>query len=307
MERIALLIKETPFVEDDNFFRFLPKLLARGFQVDVLFIDTLRMQANQVEANGCPGVTNLDIGAEWPTQTFMRLDHDLVWLLGLGDRATFLDKLQLLFVVSQQTRLINSPNAIMHLKSKYLLASQSLFQVPETHADTRAEPLIRIIENKGGDWILKPPAGSLGQDVFKVSAGDHDIKERVEQVFAGSTGFAMLQQYLPEIERGEKRVLIAGGKVINQYHRLAGTDHRTNLTQGGVAKPCELSPEEHNLCTELAGYLLRQGGWFCGVDLVFPWVIEVNVINPGGIGTIDDLTGVDWSGDVVNAVLAARP
>ena len=122
-----------------------------------------------------------------------------------------------------------------------------------------------------------------------------------------STGFAMLQQYLPEIERGEKRVLIAGGKVINQYQRLAGTDHRTNLAQGGVAESCELSPEEHDLCTELAGYLLQHGGWFCGVDLVFPWLIEVNVINPGGIVTIDDLTGVDWSGDVVDAVLAARP
>jgi len=307
MKRIALLIKQTPFVEDDNFLRFLPALKQHGYSVDLLSVDSLRLNNNQVEAAGSLDVPLLSAGDKWPAPEFQVLDHDLVWLLGLGERATFLDKFQLLQVVSRATRLINSPDAIMHLKSKYLLAAQNEFQVPETFADTSADHLADIISNKGGDWILKPPAGSLGQDVYRVSSDDKNIHELLERIFAGSTGYAMLQRYLPEIEQGEKRVLMAGGKVISQYRRMTESGQTTNLAQGATAEACELTREEQALCERLAGYLLKEGAWFCGVDLAFPWLIEVNVINPGGIVTIDGLTGRDWSPEVVDAVLAALP
>jgi glutathione synthase len=55
----------------------------------------------------------------------------------------------------------------------------------------------------------------------------------------------------------------------------------------------------------LAEQILSKGAWFAGVDLVYPWLIEVNVINPGGITTIDELTGCDLSAKVVEAVLTA--
>ena len=307
MKRIALLIKETPFVEDDNFLRFLPALKERGYGVDILFVDTLRLSNNRVEASGCLDVSHLAKGDPWPTSMSKVLDHDLIWLLGLGERATFLDKFQLLYVVSRTMTLINSTDAIMHLKSKYLLAAQDVFQVPETFADTKADHLADIITRKGGDWILKPPAGSLGQDVYRVRSDDKNIHDLMERIFKGSTGYAMLQRYLPEIEQGEKRVLMAGGRVISQYRRLAESGQTTNLAQGAIAEACALSGEEQALCERLAGYLMREGGWFCGVDLAFPWLIEVNVINPGGIVTIDGLTGRDWSPEVVNSVLANMP
>lgn len=307
MKRIALLIKETSFVEDDNFLRFLPALQERGYGVDILFVDTLRLNKNKVEAAGCLDASLLSIGDQWPAPVFQVLDHDLVWLLGLGERTTFLDKLQLLYVVSRTTTLINSTDAIMHLKSKYLLAAQDVFQVPETFADTSADRLIDIINAGSGEWILKPPAGSLGQDVYRVRSGDKDIQELLARIFDGSSGYAMLQRYLPEIEQGEKRVLMAGGRVISQYRRLAESGQTTNLAQGATAEACELTREEQALCEHLAGYLLKEGAWFCGVDLAFPWLIEVNVINPGGIVTIDGLTGRDWSPEVVDSVLAALP
>lgn len=306
MKRIALLIKETPVVDDDNFRRFIPPLLNLGFSVDVLFIDSLRLAENRLEAQGFNCKLPLPVGSEWPPRQYLTINHPIVWLLGLGDRHTFLDKYQLLHVIETQATLINSTSAIMHLKSKYLLAAQAEFMVPETHADNRPEALLQIIENKGGDWILKPPAGSLGEGVQKISADNGELAHIVQKACAGS-GYTMLQRYLPEIEKGEKRVIIAGGEVITQYLRRPGPDHRTNLSQGGQAEACELTEDEKQLCNRLGKYLLDQGAWFCGIDLAYPWLIELNVINPGGIVTVEALTGVDYSKHAVDAVLAALP
>ncbi len=302
MKRIALLIKQTAVVEDDNYRRFLPCLQNQGFVVDILFVDSLRLHRNRIEAHGFTAHEPLIPGNNWPACETRLIDHSLVWLLGLGDRHTFLDKLQLLYVISRQSTLINSPDAITHLKSKYLLATQDQFQVPETYADTNPENLINIIESRGGDWIVKPPAGSLGQDVYKISAGQVDPK--IIKAVCARSGYAMLQRYLPEIEQGEKRVLLAGGRIISQYRRCAEPGLLTNLSQGGVAEACTLSDDETELCNLLAENLLSQGAWFSGVDLAYPWLIEVNVINPGGIVTIDGLTGRDWAPEVVQSVLS---
>ena len=301
MTRIALLINKTPRVEDGNCLRFLPELLASGYRVDLLFIDSLRLHGNRVEACGFECRYPLQAGANWPELNYRELCHELVWLLGLGNRATFLDKFQLLFALPRRSTLINSPDAVMHLKSKYLLATRTEFPVPETWADTDPEALLGIIESRGGDWILKPPAGSLGRDVFRITAGDSQIREKVRHLCA--SGYAMLQRYLPEIEQGEKRVLLAGGRVISQYRRIAESDHRTNLSLGARAEACGLTPEEAEVCHRLAAYLLNQGACFCGIDLAWPWLIEVNVINPGGLATIENLTGRDFAPDVVKAVI----
>ena len=301
MKRIALLINETPKVEDDNYLRFLPELLNLEYRVDLLFIDTLRLHCNRVEASGFECRYPPQVDARWPKPDYREICHETVWLLGLGVRETFLDKFQLLSALPGRSSLINSPDAIMHLKSKYLLATQTEFSVPETYADTNPEALLSIIESLGGDWILKPPAGSLGQDVFRITAGDSQVRERVRDLCA--RGYAMLQRYLPEIEQGEKRVLLAGGRVISQYRRIAESDHRTNLSRGASAEACDLTPEETELCGSLARYLLDQGAYFCGIDLAWPWLIEVNVINPGGLATIDRLTGRNFAPDVVRAVI----
>jgi hypothetical protein len=40
------------------------------------------------------------------------------------------------------------------------------------------------------------------------------------------------------------------------------------------------------------------------MDMVFPYVVELNVINPGGLGTLEQLTGHDYSPEVVSCILS---
>ena len=233
------------------------------------------------------------------------IEHDLVWTLSLGDRSSFLDKYQLLYALSKQTTVINSPSAIMHLKSKYYLATRpDQFPQPETHASSSANALSQLIRHKGGKWIVKPPAGSLGRDVFLVSPRDTNLNAILEHMCGtDKTRYAMIQRYVPEIEAGEKRVLLAGGRIIGQYRRLSTIDHRTNVSQGASIENCELTVEERNYCSQLAEELLDEGVYFSGIDLAWPWLIETNVVNPGGIITLQTLTGQDRTEDVLSAIL----
>lgn len=306
MARIALLINEEPVFEDGNNLRFARELNNLGYQVDILLIDTLRLLGGSVCADGFAWQNALDIGARFPPATTIAVDHALVWLLGLGDRRSFLDKYQLLYALPAHCRLINSLEAVMHLKSKYFLASHTnIFPNPETHASADADELIRIAREKGGEWIVKPPAGSLGVDVYRVSHDDVALEPTISQLCGTDNNrYTLLQRYVPEIERGEKRVLLAGGQIMGQYRRNAIPGNTTNINRGASASACGLDPAERDYCERLARHILDMGAYFAGVDLAWPWLIEINVINPGGITTIDGLTGQDLAPGTVNAVLS---
>ena len=96
--------------------------------------------------------------------TALKIDHELVWILGLGDRGNFLDKYQLLYSLPESCKIINSLDAIMHLKSKYYLASQGdQFPSPETYASNSAEELINIVQGQRRKMDRKTTCGKPWQ------------------------------------------------------------------------------------------------------------------------------------------------
>ena len=182
--------------------------------------------------------------------------------------------MQLLYSINDRVRIINSLDEIMHLKSKYFLASRpELFRYPTTYASNNPAELYQIIE-QGGRWIAKPPAGSLGREVFLISNEDANARVILETLCGPDNDqYTLLQAYVAEIEQGEKRVLFAGGKPVGQYRRIAETDHRTNIMQGARSEACKLTKEEANYCEKLGAFLKDFGAELVGLDLAYPWII----------------------------------
>ncbi len=299
---ITLLIHVSEAIEDSNYLRLANALLERNAQVSCCFMDSLSMVDSKVTADGFDLVAPLQDGQPFPnTDSKALAESDVIWTLTLGMRHSFLDKIQLLKCLEEDCQLINSVDALMHLKSKYSLASHSdVFQYPATYTSTNPTVLADIIKDKGGQWIAKPPAGSLGRDIFLLSSDDPNLKVILETMTGPeSDQYCLLQPYVDEISRGEKRVLIAGGQPVGQYLRLAQSDHRTNVTSGAATEPCDLTAEERAYCESIGEFLLQQGAYFVGLDLAYPWVIEFNVVNPGGIHTILELGGPDLSPEII--------
>lgn len=301
--QVCLLIAVSEAIEESNYLRLGNELLRRGFNVTCCFMDSLGMTGSQITTNGFAVDRTLIDGQPFPESKLVSLaEFDAVWTLTLGMRHSFLDKMQLLKCLEQDCRLINSVDALIHLKSKYFLANwQDVFQYPKTYSSTDPLHLENVIRDEGGQWIAKPPAGSLGRDIFLLSAEDPNLRVILETMTGPeSDQYCLLQPYVEEIVQGEKRVLLAGGKPVGQYLRHASGDHRTNVSSGAKTELCELTPEEHRYCEQIGDFLVEQGAEFVGLDLAFPWVIEFNVVNPGGIHTILDLGGDDLSEKIIS-------
>lgn len=310
LSNILLIIPETETIVDGNYRRIANALIRRGeTTVTITHMDMLGLSRGDVTTMGAvidaPMIT--DHAMSVPDKPCPLKSFEAVWVLSLGNRSSFLDKIQLLYAASGHTRFINSLTSLMHLKSKYLLNSQkSLFQHPDTWASTNPDTLYDIVKSEGGSFIAKPPALSMGRDVFLIVHNDPNTKVILETLTGPNHDqYCLLQRYVDEIERGEKRVLLAHGEPVGQYLRLPGADHRTNIVQGARFEACDLSEEERKLCRRIGQYLVSEGAEYVGMDLAYPWVIEFNVVNPGGLLTIEELTGCDLTDQIVWPILEA--
>ncbi|MFT4798141.1 MAG: glutathione synthase [Candidatus Azotimanducaceae bacterium] len=305
MLHIILLIADTELVEDTNYLRLGNELLKRDVSVDCCFMDSLAMCNSKIVADGFPLVEALQANQRFPARTQIGLSRaDIVWTLTLGMRHSFLDKIQLLNCLNDSARLINSLDALMHFKSKYFLAShQDVFQYPNSYASTSPSDLLNVMKEAGGRWIAKPPAGSLGRDIFLLTPEDRNARVILESMTGPeSDQYCLIQPYVEEITHGEKRVLIANGKPVGQYLRQSNGDHRTNVSAGATTTLCDLTSDETQYCERIGAFLADQGALFVGLDLAYPWVIEFNVVNPGGIQTIVSLGGIDPSKSIIDEI-----
>ncbi|MFT7242830.1 MAG: glutathione synthase [Candidatus Azotimanducaceae bacterium] len=305
MLHIILLIADTDLIEDTNYLRLGNELLQRDVAVDCCFMDSLAMHNSEIVADGFPLVEVLKADQPFPPRARIHLSQaDIVWTLTLGMRHSFLDKIQLLKCLDGQCKMINSLDALMHFKSKYFLAShRHIFQYPDSYGSTSSVDLLTVMKQAGGRWIAKPPAGSLGRDIFLLTSEDRNARVILESMTGPeSDQYCLIQPYVEEIAQGEKRVLIANGQPVAQYLRQSNGDHRTNVSAGASTTLCDLTADEHQYCERIGAFLAGQGAQFVGLDLAYPWVIEFNVVNPGGIQTIVSLGGVDPSKRIIDEI-----
>lgn len=283
MSSICFLVSRDAQAHNDNAVR-LPEAFARaGWQVAVFDHNELHLTQRHLSIGTC----RLD-------------DVDLVWALGLGVRTSFLDRAQLLLGVNP-ARMVTSAQALLSYHAKLDLALGSLAEYhPETHAGRDAAWLAGVV-SRGGDWVAKPTAASYGRSVFRVSKTDPNLTVILDELTGNGTRYCLLQRYLPEIENGEIRVLFANGVLIGSYRRLPTVDHRVNIDGTGEAVAHELSSEERELAERAAEHLAALGAHFVAVDLVYPYILECNIANPGGLATLQGLTGEDLTPRVVQA------
>ncbi len=218
-------------------------------------------------------------------------DADLVWPLGLGDRGDFIDRMQLL--AHSGVRMINPPQAYLLLHGKLMWADL----LPPTHASNRFDDLASILAQSTGEWILKPAAGSFGREVHRLLPNDRDLLRTT--MLANPGEWFALQQYIPAISAGEHRTLLVGGGIIGSYRRIPRDGLRANLATGGQAQTGTPGSEERAIIAEVQRRLREQGVGFAAIDTSGGYLVEVNVANPGGLGTLNEVYAMDFGDAVV--------
>jgi glutathione synthase len=311
--KIGLIVNTVTELKYHNFLIFSNALLKAGYQPVLILADSLSLLENKIIALCHKISVPLDIGTSIDKECFEKYEinnFDYIWVLAFGRRQNFLDIIEFLWILEKygHGEFINSVDSLMYFNNKYILNFLPNFiKTPKTYASNDAEYLYEMVcANDQKEWILKPPAESMGRNVFILKNGDTNRKV-LTQMMTGNKAkkYCILQEFISEItEKGEKRVLIARGEIICSYTRTPQEDdHRTNLHQGSEPIVSELTAEEKKYCLKIAKYFKEIGVNYIGLDMVFPYILEVNVVNPGGLNTIQEISGIDYSVNVIEKLI----
>jgi glutathione synthase len=203
--------------------------------------------------------------------------------------------------VHPKTLVVNDPAHVRNAPEKiFVLDFQDL--MPPTLVTRNAED-VKEFRNRYKDIILKPLYGNGGAAVFRVPLGDTNLNALIELFQTVFREPFMVQQYRPEVREGDKRIILVDGEAVGAINRVPSIDEtRSNLHVGGRAQPTDLTSRDREICARLKPELLKRGLLFAGIDVIGPYLTEINVTSPTGIRQIKDFGGADIAALIWDAI-----
>jgi len=194
--------------------------------------------------------------------------------------------------IHPETLVVNDPSNVRNAPEKVFVLD-FLDLMPPTLVTRNLDDVKRFrAEHK--DIILKPLYGNGGSSVFRIGPGDTNLNSLVELFQTVFREPFMVQQYRPEVRTGDKRVILVDGEVVGAINRVPAADEtRSNMHVGGVATATELTARDREICARLGPELKKRGLLFAGIDVIGPYLTEINVTSPTGIRQVKAFGGPD--------------
>jgi glutathione synthase len=202
-------------------------------------------------------------------------------------------------------RVFNKPAALRDHPEKLAILEFPQFIGPTLV--TRDEADVKRFHAEHQDIILKPLDGMGGMGIFRVGPDGMNLGSIVETLNQGGAQTIMVQKYLPEIVKGDKRVLVIGGVPVP--YALAripqGTEIRGNLAAGGKGVAQPLTARDREIAEALGPVLFARGLLLVGLDIIGDSLTEINVTSPTCFAEITDQTGFPVAKTYIDALEAA--
>ncbi|MFK4380940.1 RimK family alpha-L-glutamate ligase [Bradyrhizobium sp. USDA 223] len=246
----------------------------------------------------------------------------LVWVMSRPQDRVARDVWQMLWLASQHAAFVNSIEGMMFLNTKHALGhlvpkENRAFSYTSNDFSLLWE---RYRQEEDQCWVAKPPNGFCGENVFLLPPKGPNVRAILQcltgtifERYAITPGsalrgfradYAILQRFIPEVAQGEKRVLVACGKALAWYGRQRHPDdHRSNILQGAKPIPVDLHSGEIELVELIGQRLMKHGINFVGVDMAYPYILELNMDDPGGLYDAGLVSGVDRSDKVAELMI----
>lgn len=215
----------------------------------------------------------------------------------------FLYATQLFELASAQGLLVvNNPQSLRDCNEK-LFAAWFAEHCPATLV-TRQAGLIRQFHQQHQDIICKPLDGMGGASIFRIKEDGNNLGVVIETLTNHGTRLCMVQEYLPSISDGDKRVLVVNGEVIPYcLARLPSQgETRGNLAAGGTGRPQPISDSDRRIAEAIAPTLVEKGLFFVGLDIIGDKLTEINVTSPTCVREIEAAYPVSITGILFDAI-----
>jgi len=197
---------------------------------------------------------------------------------------------------------VNRPNALRDCNEK-LFTAWFPEHCPSTLVSASQSRLRERLAELG-DAIIKPLDGMGGDSIFRMQADGPNTGVILEHMTLRGKRQCMLQEFLPAISEGDKRVLMIDGEAVPYTLARIPTkgETRGNLAAGGTGVAMPLTDTERTVAEAIGPELKRRGLMFVGLDMIGGKVTEINVTSPTCIREIEAAYDIDIAGQLMDAI-----
>ena len=294
----SLALAESALKNGDEVYWCEPQNLAH-FNADILVYHAqkiLSVDINHLKSNPCPTKLNFNFFHICFVRKDPPFDEDyknLSWLLATQNKV----------------KVINSPHSLLsfHEKSLQWRAYNEGILTKDNLIPTCLAYSIPIVEefcslfNEDKKFICKPWLGHGGEDILlfenKILLLQYLNSENKKDF--------LIQPFIEEITtEGDRRVILANGKVICDYVRLPAQGKiASNGAQGGSAILRTMTPIQNKICEKIALFLKEKEILFAGLDLIGNYVGEINITSPTGIRTYESLANRNVADEIFTLLI----
>ena len=239
------------------------------------------------------------------------------WYLTTGSRVLWLDEADVILirtdppidptylagtlvldlVDTRRTAIVNDPRGLRACHEK--LAVLPLTDLVPPTLVTADQSSIERFARRHGRAVLKPVDGHQGRGVLVLDPADPNMRSLLELSTDRGRRLVVVQPYLPEVTDGNKRVFVLDGEPTAAVWRYpADGDFR-------IGNPASLAPvtdRDREICDRIRPMLHQHGLRMAGLDVIGPYLIEMNVTSPGALGKADALLGTNLCVQVIDAL-----
>jgi glutathione synthase len=203
--------------------------------------------------------------------------------------------------IHPKTLVVNDPAHVRNAPEK-IFVLDFLDLMPPTIV-TRSLDDVQAFRKEMGDIIIKPLYGNGGSAVFRLGKDDSNTGSLVELFQTVFREPFMVQQFRPEVKDGDKRIILVDGKVAGAINRVPQPgETRSNMHVGGTPRATKLTKRDEEICARLGPELKKRGLLFTGIDVIGPYLTEINVTSPTGIRQVKQFGGNDIAAMIWDAI-----
>ena len=198
--------------------------------------------------------------------------------------------------------IFNNPRSLRDCNEK--VYASEFPQCCTKHLVTSNKLLLSQFVEEYKDTVIKPLDGMGGASIFRLKKNEPNLNVILETITHHFTQKVMIQEYIPQISEGDKRILVINGEPMGAaIARIpAEGELRGNLAAGASAVAKSLSERDMWICKEVGPYLVKKGLLLVGLDIIGDYLTEINVTSPTCFKEYKELCDIDVAKTFIDSV-----
>ena len=284
-------------IETDSTFALILEAKRRNYTIYVYEPEYLSYEPNNIYARGhkvLTAIKNKDKHVTIASEDIIKLSEcDMI--LMRQDPPFNMDYITATYFLEQVDSLVfNNPVEVRNCPEK-LFVTRFPNLMPTTLITRNITDIYNFLADHK-EIIIKPLYGNGGAGIFYFKDKSTNFDTLLEVLLGGSLEPIIIQEFLPNVAMGDKRIILLDGKPVGAVNRIPKSGEiRSNIHVGGKAVKTDITKQDMEICEVIGPELKARGLLFAGIDVINGKLTEINVTSPTCIQEIDKFNNTNIS------------